>query len=255
MYLYKYRGQCVPCKYMGPTKHGDATLTRPVDGRAARWSGQREKRRAEFVEAALLAIAQYGPQASTEQVFDHVGVTRTKLYRYFDGAADLHRSIARRAHEMLVAEQTPTWNATARPMDMITKTVSVHLQWRIENPNLYEYLTRHSLSNDAHGIAAIHDVNNTVATNLSALIAAVLRTFGLDERPAVPLAFGAVGFVESATTRWLNDAAPVPLPEFTAQLAEWMWSLWDSTLQAGGIRIDPRQPIASQLRAAASPLA
>jgi DNA-binding transcriptional regulator YbjK len=36
-----------------------------VDGRAARWSGQREKRRAEFVEAALEAIAHYGPQAST----------------------------------------------------------------------------------------------------------------------------------------------------------------------------------------------
>jgi hypothetical protein len=36
----------------------------------------------------------------------------------------------------------------------------------------------------------------------------------------VTLAFGAVGFVESATTRWLNDPAPAPLPEFTAQLAE-----------------------------------
>ena len=131
-------------------------------------------------------------------------------------------------------------------MDMITRTVSVHLRWRIENPNLYEYLTRHSLSDDAHGVAAIHDVNNTVATNLSAAIEAVFRAFGLDERPAVPLAFGAVGFVESATTRWLNDPAPAPLPEFTAQLAEWMWSLWDSTLQAGGIRLDPHQPIASQ---------
>jgi AcrR family transcriptional regulator len=224
-----------------------AAVTSPVDGRAARWSGQRDKRRAEFVEAALQAIAHYGPQASTEQVADHVGVTRTKLYRYFDGAADLHQSIARRASEMLTAKQTPRWHPKARLMDMITRTVSVHLRWRIENPNLYEYLTRHSLSDDAHGVAAIHDVNNTVATNLSTAIEAVFRTFGIDERPAVPLAFGAVGFVESATTRWLNDPAPAPLPEFTAQLAEWMWSLWDSTLQAGGIRLDPRQPIASQL--------
>jgi AcrR family transcriptional regulator len=222
-------------------------LTSPVDGRAARWSGQRDKRRAEFVEAALQAIAHYGPQASTEQVADHVGVTRTKLYRYFDGAADLHRSVAQRASDMLTARQTPTWNALARPMDMITNTVSAHLRWRIDNPNLYEYLTRHSLSDDARGVAAIHDVNNTVATNLAAANAAILRTFGLDERPAVPLAFGAVGFVESATTRWLSDPALAPLAEFTAQLAEWMWSLWDSTLRAGGIQVDPRQPIASQL--------
>jgi AcrR family transcriptional regulator len=231
---------------MSSSELAGGALTSPVDGRATRWSGQRDKRRAEFVEAALQAIAHYGPQASTEQVADHVGVTRTKLYRYFDGAADLHRSVARRASDMLTAKQTPTWNATARPMDMITRTVSVHLRWRVENPNLYEYLARHSLSDDAHGVAAIHNVNNTVATNLSVVIRAVLRAFGLDERPAVSLAFGSVGFVESATTRWLNDPAAVPLPEFTAQLSEWMWSLWNSTLQAGGVHLDPHQPIAPQ---------
>ena len=131
-------------------------------------------------------------------------------------------------------------------MDMITTTVSAHLRWRIENPNLYEYLSRHSLSDDAHGVAAIHDVNRTVATNLSAVSAAVLRAFGLDERPAMPLAFGAVGFVESATTHWLNDPAPLPLPEFAAQLSEWMWALWDSTLQASGIYLDPHRTIALQ---------
>jgi hypothetical protein len=124
--------------------------------------------------------------------------------------------------------------------------VSAHLRWRIENPNLYEYLTRHSLSEDAHGVSAIRDVNTTVATNLSTVIAAILHTFGLDERPAVPLSFGAVGFVESATTHWLNDRAPLPLTEFTAQLSEWMWSLWDSTLQAGGTHLDPHQPISLQ---------
>jgi len=92
-------------------------------------------------------------------------VTRTKLYRHFDGAADLHRSIARRASDMLTARQTPTWNSLARSMDMITNTVSAHLRWRIDKPSLYEYLSRHSLSDNARGVAAIHDVNNTVATN------------------------------------------------------------------------------------------
>jgi AcrR family transcriptional regulator len=237
---------------MSTTTPGGAAPSSPVDGRAARWSGQRDKRRAEFVEAALQAIAHCGPQASTEQVADHVGVTRTKLYRYFDSAADLHHSIARRASDMLIAKQTPTWNTTARPMDMITNTVSVHLRWRIQNPNLYEYLTRHSLSDDAHGVAAIDDVNSAVATNLSGVIAAVLRTFGLDERPAFPLAFGAIGFVESATTHWLNNPEPSPLLEFTAQLSEWMWSLWSSTLQSGGVHIDPHQPIALQLPVARS---
>lgn len=221
-------------------------MTSPVDGRAARWTGQRDKRRAEFVEAALQAIAHYGPQASTEQVADYVGVTRTKLYRYFEGAADLHRSVAQRASDMLTAKQTPTWTETARPMEMIANTVSVHLRWRVENPNLYEYLSCHPLSDDAYSVAAIHDVNATVATNLAAANAAILRRFGLDERLAVPLAFGAVGFVEAATTRWLTDPSPTPLAEFTALLSEWMWALWNSALQSGGVHLDPHQPLASQ---------
>ena len=217
-----------------------------VDGRAARWSGQREKRRAEFVEAALEAIAHYGPQASTEQVADHVGVTRTKLYRYFDGAADLHHSIARRASDMLTAKQTLVWDGPLSPMQVVTGTVLMHVKWRMQHPNLYEYLTRHPLSDDAHGVAAIHDVNRAVAANLAEVIATFYRTLGVDERPAVPLSIGAVGFVESSVTHWLNDPAPLPRKEFITQLAEWMWSLLNTAVLKAGIEIDPHQPVAPQ---------
>ena len=224
----------------------DEVASQPIDGRTARWSGQREKRRAEFVEAALEAIVQYGPQASIEQVADHVGVTRTKLYRYFDGAADLHRSVARRAGDMLTAKQTLVWNEPLSPMQLVRSTVSMHVRWRIEHPNLYEYLTRHPLSDDADGGSAIDDVNRTVALNLAGVIAAFYRTLGLDERPAVPLSIGAVGFVESTVTHWLKDPAPQPRREFTTQLAEWMWSLLNCALLKGGITIDPHEPVAPQ---------
>ncbi len=216
-----------------------------VDGRAVRWSGQRERRRAEFVDAALRAIAHYGPQTSTEQVASYVGVTRTKLYRYFDGAADLHHSIARRACDMLIAAQRPVWNPTGRPIEMITHAVSRHLRWRVDHPNLYEYLTRHSLSDDDNGVAAIREVNNAVAANVSGILEAYFKAVGLDESPVETLSFGVVGFVESAATHWLNEPAPLPLAEFAAQLAEWMWVLVSNTLQSGGIDLDPHQPIAA----------
>jgi AcrR family transcriptional regulator len=215
-----------------------------VDGRTARWSGHRERRRAEFVDAALRTIARYGPQTSTEQIANRVGVTRTKLYRYFDGAADLHRSVARRVSEMLIPEQEPVWNSTGSPMEMVIAGVSVHLRWRIEHPNLYGYLTRHSMSDDENGVAAIREVQSIIAGNLSALIAAYLTAFGVDERPAEPLGFGIAGFVESAVTRWLDDPASVSHDEFTAQLAEWVWLLLDNTLQASGVHLDPHQPLA-----------
>jgi AcrR family transcriptional regulator len=224
----------------------DKAASQAVDGRTARWSGQRDRRRAEFVEAALEAIVQYGPQASIEQVADHVGMTRTKLYRYFDGAADLHQSVARRAGDMLTAKQTLVWDRPMSPMQMVRSTVSMHVRWRIEHPNLYEYLTRHPLGSDADGASAIDEVNSTVATNLADVIAAFYRTLGVDERPAMPLSVGAVGFVESAVTHWLKDPAALPRREFTTQLAEWMWSLLSSTLLKSGINIDPHKPIAPE---------
>ncbi|WP_428342409.1 TetR/AcrR family transcriptional regulator [Mycobacterium sp.] len=239
---------------MGPGAPDEAASP-PVDGRAARWSGQREKRRAEFVEAALDAIAQYGPQASIEQVADHVGVTRTKLYRYFDSAADLHRSVARRASDMLTVKQTLIWDGPLSPMQVVRSTVSMHVRWRMEHPNLYEYLTCHPLSDDDDGVSAIDQVNKTVAANLGGVIAAFYRTLGLDERPALPLSIGAVGFVESAVTHWLKDPAALPRREFVAQLAEWMWSLLSCTMLKGGINIDPHEPIAPLNPIVESPVA
>lgn len=219
-------------------------VAQPVDGRAARWSGQRAKRRAEFVEAALEAIELYGPQASTEQVADHVGVTRTKLYRYFDGAADLHHSIARRAGEMLTAKQTLVWDVPVSLMQLIRASVSMHVRWRLEHPNLYEYLARHPLSDEAGGVSAIDEVNNVVATNLAKVIAAYYRTLGVDERPTTSLAFGAVGFIESSTTHWLKDPAGLPRKEFVTQLTDWMWALHNSAFLKAGITVDPHEPIA-----------
>jgi AcrR family transcriptional regulator len=216
-----------------------------VDGRTARWSGQRDRRRAEFVDAALRAIAHYGPQTSTEQVASYVGVTRTKLYRYFGGAADLHHSIARRASDMLIAAQRPVWNPTGRPIEMITHAVSRHLRWRVDHPHLYEYLTLHPLSDDVNGVAAIREVNSAVAGSVAGQLEGYFWAVGLGEMPVEPLSFGIVGFVESATTQWLNNPAPQPLAEFTAQLAEWIWALLSSALQSRGIRLDPQEPISA----------
>ena len=233
----------------------EKAASQAVDGRTVRWSGQRDKRRAEFVEAALETIVQYGPQASIEQVADHVGVTRTKLYRYFNGAADLHRSVARRASDMLTTKQTLVWDGPLSPMQLVRSTVSMHVRWRMEHPNLYEYLTRHPLSDDADGVPAIDEVNRTVASNLAGVIAAFYRILGLDERPAMTLSIGAVGFVESAVTHWLKDPAALPRKEFVTQLAEWMWALHNSALVKSGINIDPHAPIAPLNPVAPSPVA
>jgi AcrR family transcriptional regulator len=218
--------------------------SRTIDGRAARWAGQREKRREEFIEAALEAIALYGPQVSTEQIAEHVGVTRTKIYRYFGSAADLHHSIAQRASDMLTAKQTLVWDVPVSLMQLVRASVSMHVKWRLEHPNLYEYLARRPLSDEADGVSAINEVNSAVAKNLAKVIAAYYRTLGIDERPTTSLSIGAVGFIESAVTHWLKDPAGLPRKEFVTQLTEWMWALHNSAFLKAEISVDPHEPIA-----------
>jgi hypothetical protein len=131
---------------------------------------------------------------------------------------------------------------------MITHAVSKHLRWRIDHPHLYEYLTLHPLSDDVSGVAAIREVNSAVAGSVAGQLEGYFWVVGLSEVQVEPLSFGIVGFVESATTHWLNNSAPPPLAEFTAQLAEWIWALLSNTLQSAGIRLDPREPIAAPPR-------
>jgi len=222
-----------------------------VDGRIARWSGQRERRRAEFVDAALEAIARHGQDTSTEQIAEHLGVSRTKLYRHFRDANELHRSVARRAADMIISDFEPMWHPNGTPMEIITFGVRTHIRWLVEHRNLYRYLARHSLADGLPAVDAIADVKATIGAHLTQLVGAYLAAFGLDQEPAEPLGYGIVGLVESATGRWLDSRAPGSADECAERLAGWVWLLLDHTLREGGVRLDPNRPL--DLRRAVRP--
>src|SRR5215469_4167626 len=87
----------------GRTARPDAHAA-PSDGRAARWAGQQERRRREFVDAAMRAIAEHGPDVSTGQIAAEAGVARTRIYKHFVDAADLQGAIAERALEQVTTD-------------------------------------------------------------------------------------------------------------------------------------------------------
>lgn len=214
-----------------------------VDGRAARWSGQHERRRAQFVEAALDAIAEHGPDVSTDQIAQRAGVARTRLYKHFAGAADLNRSIAARAVELVTAELEPVWNPQGSPMEMISTAVSTHLRWLTEHGNLYRYLTKRSLSGSADGPDAVTDVKSSIAQHLSALFDTYFELLGIEGVPAEPLGYGLVGYVDAAATRWLERPGDVTLDEMIDQLTRAIWAVLDEILERHGIVLDPSDPL------------
>lgn len=216
---------------------------RPPDGRAARWAGQRDRRRREFVEAGLRAIARHGPEVSTEQIADEAGVARTRLYRHFDGAADLQHAIAARIAELVTTEFTPLWNPSGTPMDLIRTAIGAHTRWLAEHGPLYRYLTKHAMAGPDGSPDVFADGKTAIARQLTVVFEHYLGLFGMDTRVCEAVAFGLVGLVESSTSRWLENPRGVGRAELAALLARWVWGIVDDTLRAGGVELDPDAPL------------
>ncbi|GAA4416511.1 TetR/AcrR family transcriptional regulator [Actinokineospora soli] len=211
-----------------------------MDGRATRWAGQRERRRREFVDAALRAIAEHGPDVTTEQIAHVAGVARPQLYKHFADTADLQSAIADRAVEQVVAELAPLLDLRGTPMQMINEAIGSHVAWLVDNSNLYQYLNARS---STAGKRAITDVKTAVATHVTTLFEFYLGAFGVDKRPAEPLAFGVVGMVETTTARWVTNPRDLSQAAVADLLAHWVWRLVDEALRAGGVELDPHAPL------------
>ena len=139
-----------------------------------RWAGQRERRRAEFIDAALVVIEQHGPQTSTEQIAAHVGVSRTKLYRHFVDAADLQREVAHRTAQMITAELAPVWQPEGSMAQIVKAGVSAHVHFLTQHPNLYRYLQRCLID---EGFNAFADIKITIANLLTAVLKVYVAAF------------------------------------------------------------------------------
>lgn len=216
----------------------------PVDGRAARWAGQRAKRRAEIVAAALAVIGTHGSDVSTEQIARRAGIARPQLYRHFADAEDLYDAIATRAAELLVAEMAPVLTrpyGTARAV--ITRIVGTFVTWMTEHVALYDYVVARSVHAPAGGSELIADVRTAISALLRDLLTGYLVVLRLDTGIADPLAHGLVGMVESTTRRWLTVPAALSRDDLVAQLTMWVWGLLDNMLRLAGVVLDPDQPL------------
>jgi AcrR family transcriptional regulator len=205
------------------------------DGRAARWAGQRERRRSAFVDAALEAIAEHGADVTTELIAEAAGVARTQVYKHFTDATDLHNAIAERAVELITTELAPLWNLSGTPKQMIDSAVGSHIRFMSERNNLYRYLNARD---------ALADVKTTIGKHVTLLLEHYLGVFGMDTRVAETVAFGLVGMVDSSTARWLENPHGMDEDELAGLLGRWAWQILDDVLREHGVVLAPDAPLA-----------
>ncbi|MBA0124067.1 TetR/AcrR family transcriptional regulator [Haloechinothrix sp. YIM 98757] len=214
------------------------------DGRVARWAGQRCRRRAEIVDAAVDAIGAYGPGVSIDQIAAQAGIARPRLYRHFDDVEDLRRAVARRAGRELFGAVTPVLsNPVGTPWSLIECSVEMFVTWLDGNADLYRYVKRSTGSSKSEADDVVTDIRGKLARWIGRILADYFAVFELDTRTADSIAFGLVGLVESATNRWMSEPAELTRDEFVATVARCVWGVIEHTLQGGGVRLAPHESL------------
>lgn len=176
----------------------------PVDGRAARWVGHREQRRAEIVDAAIGVIEREGPGATVEQIGAALGVTRQVVYRQFTDRADLDHAIAETAATRLVEDLLPHLDLSGDVAGSVRVALLAYVDYVEAHLPLYRFVRAHDNELETPD-SSVRRVKATVVSRVADIARDHLLASGL--APAVnadAFATGLVGMADAVVNRWLD---------------------------------------------------
>lgn len=198
----------------------DEGVNRP-DGRSRRWADHRERRRAELVEAVIEAIRQLGPEPGIDAVAAHAGVSKPVLYRYFTDKSGLWLAVGRQAAAAVVEAIAPAVAAVREERDVVAAAIDAYLTFIEADPHVYRFVVhQRGVARDTDVVA---DAMDTVASGLARILGDRLRALGLDSGPALPWAYGIVGYVQTVADWWLRQQQPISRSALADYLTTFLW--------------------------------
>ncbi|QWF79163.1 TetR/AcrR family transcriptional regulator [Amycolatopsis sp. CA-230715] len=223
-------------------KHPASEEPSTGDARRDRWRKHRIARRAEFVEAALKALDEHGPELGMEHVAAAAGVTKPVLYRHFEDKADLYVALGQRGTEILFERLIPAINAELAPVPRIRMALDAFFTVIEEHPNLYRLLARGRFQDKPVDSDVVAEDKEVIATALTALLGDYMRMFNMDSGAAEPWAHGIVGMVQN-TGEWWLDRRSMGRDSVVEYLTQIIWAAIDGLTRQQGITIDPNLPL------------
>jgi AcrR family transcriptional regulator len=198
----------------------DEGVNRP-DGRSRRWADHRERRRAELVEAVIEAIRELGPEPGIDAVAAHAGVSKPVLYRYFTDKSGLWLAVGRQAAAAVVEAIAPAVAAVREERDVVAAAIDAYLTFIENDPHVYRFVVhQRGIARDTDVVA---DAMDTVASGLARILGDRLRALGLDSGPALPWAYGIVGYVQTVADWWLRQQQPISRTALAEYLTTFLW--------------------------------
>jgi AcrR family transcriptional regulator len=198
----------------------DEGVNRP-DGRSRRWADHRERRRAELVDAVIEAIRELGPEPGIDAVAAHAGVSKPVLYRYFEDKSGLWLAVGRQAATAVVEAIAPAVAAVREERDVVAAAIDAYLRFIEADPHVYRFVVhQRGIARDTDVVA---DAMDTVASGLARILGDRLRALGLDSGPALPWAYGIVGYVQTVADWWLRQQQPISRTALAEYLTTFLW--------------------------------
>jgi AcrR family transcriptional regulator len=176
----------------------------PRTGRAGRWAGHREQRRAELVESAIEAIRERGAGVSVAGIAAAAGVTKPVLYRHFTDRADLQRAVSERAAKMLLDRLMPELASRRDPIERIRAIVDAFLAAVEDEPELWRFVVHSPGGEHEAGADVVAHNLALIAGMLTARLVEELRARRRDAGGAEAWAYGIAGMVYTAGDWWLQ---------------------------------------------------
>ena len=191
------------------------------DGRSRRRADHRERRRAELVTAVIEAIRELGPEPGIDAVAAHAGVSKPVLYRYFVDKSGLWLAVGRQAATAVVEAIAPAVAAVREERDVVAAAIDAYLTYIEADPHVYRFVVHQR--GIARGRDVVADAVDTVASGLARILGDRLRALGLDSGPALPWAYGIVGFIQTVGDWWLRHQQPISREGLADYLTTFLW--------------------------------
>jgi AcrR family transcriptional regulator len=156
-----------------------------------------------------------------EAIAAHAGVSKPVLYRYFADKSQLWQAVGVEAAAMLVAAIEPAVASVRAERDVIGAAVDAYLALIEADPHVYRFVV-HRPDVERHR-DVVADVVDTVASALARIVGDRLRDVGLDAGPALPWAYGIVGYVQTVGDWWLRRQQPISRTALSDYLTTFLW--------------------------------
>ena len=211
-----------------------------TDGRSSRWDTHRVQRREQLIDAAIVAVKQYGTDAGMDQIAAAARTSKPVIYRYFADKNELYRAMGERIIGVIVRALQRVQDES-EPQVLVKASIDAYLQLLADNPELFGFVTAQRAMHEARpGDPTALEFARPVADVLTASLGRRLAAVGLDPDGARPWGEAIVGFIQAASLWWIEHPDAMTREQLSDYLTALLWGGVAGVLQGAGQDVDAR---------------